>query len=110
MSGGVPSSATRSLHRIRSRPGRIRDRRSPGVGRVIQLVIVSFCRAMNDRVVIVSHDPTWSGRAAELAARLAALLGSSALRIEHVGSTAIIGMPAKDVLDLQVSVRDLAEA
>jgi len=33
-----------------------------------------------------------------------------ALRVEHIGSTAIVGMAAKPVYDLQVSVRDLANA
>jgi raffinose/stachyose/melibiose transport system permease protein len=42
-------------------------------------------------------------------ARLAAALGESAVRIEHVGSTALPGIPAKPVIDVQVSVRDMAD-
>jgi GrpB-like predicted nucleotidyltransferase (UPF0157 family) len=42
--------------------------------------------------------------------RLRSRLGPSALRIEHIGSTAIPGMAAKAVLDLQVSVVDLEAA
>ena len=34
-------------------------------------------------------------------------LGVGAWRIDHIGSTAIPGMAAKDVLDIQVSVDDL---
>src|SRR4051812_26504952 len=41
---------------------------------------------------------------------LRASLGPLALRIEHIASTAIPGMAAKDVLDLQVSVSDLDAA
>jgi len=37
-------------------------------------------------------------------------LGGSAERIEHIGSTSIPSMPAKDVIDLQISVADLDRA
>ena len=39
-----------------------------------------------------------------------AALGAGALRIDHIGSTAIPAMDAKDVLDIQVSVTDLVDA
>jgi GrpB-like predicted nucleotidyltransferase (UPF0157 family) len=35
-------------------------------------------------------------------------LGALAVRLDHIGSTAVPGMAAKDVLDLQMSVHDLA--
>ncbi len=43
-------------------------------------------------------------------AELHGSLGGLATRIDHIGSTAIPGMPAKDIIDLQVSVGDLTEA
>jgi GrpB-like predicted nucleotidyltransferase (UPF0157 family) len=61
-------------------------------------------------VVVEPHDQAWQARAAALIERLHGRLGASALRIEHIGSTAIPGMAAKDVLDLQVSVADLDAA
>ena len=61
-------------------------------------------------VVISTPDPTWAERAAVLIAALHAALGATALRIDHVGSTAIPEMDAKDVLDIQVSVTDLVDA
>jgi GrpB-like predicted nucleotidyltransferase (UPF0157 family) len=61
-------------------------------------------------VVISTPDPTWAERAAVLIAALYAALGARALRIDHVGSTAVPGMDAKDVLDIQVSVTDLNDA
>ncbi len=42
-----------------------------------------------------------------IGARLRQLLGSSALRIDHIGSTAVPGLPAKDIIDVQVTVNDL---
>ena len=40
-------------------------------------------------------------------ARLATALGETALRIDHVGSTAVPGLAAKPVIDIQVSVPDV---
>jgi GrpB-like predicted nucleotidyltransferase (UPF0157 family) len=49
-------------------------------------------------------------RAAVLIAMLWDSLGPTAERIDHIGSTAIPGMAAKSLLDVQVSVSDLAQA
>jgi dephospho-CoA kinase len=62
------------------------------------------------RVLVVPYDDAWPARASALIGRLRSSLGASALRIEHIGSTAISGMAAKDVIDLQVSVADLDAA
>lgn len=59
------------------------------------------------RVVIVDYDPEWPARASTLIDQLSGDLGESARRVEHIGSTAIPGMAAKDVLDIQVSVDEL---
>lgn len=61
-------------------------------------------------LVVVPYDPCWRERGVELVADLRAALGPLALRVEHIGSTAVPGMAAKPVFDLQVSVHDLAEA
>jgi GrpB-like predicted nucleotidyltransferase (UPF0157 family) len=57
--------------------------------------------------VVVAYRNEWPLRAAALIKRLRYALGPMCERIEHIGSTAIPGMDAKDVLDLQVSVTDL---
>ena len=62
------------------------------------------------RVVVVPYDPAWADRASALIAGLREVLGPRALRIEHIGSTGIPGMAAKDVIDLQVTVADLESA
>ena len=43
-------------------------------------------------------------------ARLQAVAPQEILAVDHVGSTAVPGLAAKDVIDLQLSVRDLAAA
>jgi len=62
------------------------------------------------RAVVVAYRPGWPGQAAALAAELRERLGPLAERVEHIGSTSIPGMAAKDVLDMQVSVADLDQA
>jgi GrpB-like predicted nucleotidyltransferase (UPF0157 family) len=56
------------------------------------------------RVVISPYDPEWPSLFAELGAALRTALGPVALRIDHIGSTAIPGLDAKPILDVQVSV------
>ena len=55
-------------------------------------------------------DPTWPAQAARLLARIGHALGDRVVALEHIGSTAVPDLPAKDVIDLQVGVRDLTEA
>ncbi len=56
---------------------------------------------------IADHDPAWAAEAARELGRVAAALGETALRLEHVGSTAVPGLAAKPIVDLQVSVAAL---
>jgi GrpB-like predicted nucleotidyltransferase (UPF0157 family) len=60
--------------------------------------------------VVVEYQPGWPIQAAILCEDLRRLLGPSVERIEHIGSTAIPAMAAKDVLDIQISVTDLEQA
>ncbi|HLX51943.1 MAG TPA: GrpB family protein [Streptosporangiaceae bacterium] len=61
------------------------------------------------RPVVVAYQAGWPQRAAALAASLRQL-GPLAERIEHIGSTSIPGMAAKDILDMQISVPSLDQA
>lgn len=61
-------------------------------------------------IVIVPANPEWPLEFARLAEPLAAAMGELAVRIDHIGSTAVPGLAAKDVIDIQVSVRELAPA
>lgn len=55
-------------------------------------------------VVVVDHDPRWATDFDELRAVLAAALGDVALAIEHVGSTSVLGLAAKPILDIDVVI------
>ena len=58
-------------------------------------------------VEVVPPDPPWPARFAAVRARIADALGPVPLRIDHVGSTAIPGLAAKPIIDVQISVADL---
>jgi GrpB-like predicted nucleotidyltransferase (UPF0157 family) len=55
-------------------------------------------------IFIVDYDDTWPLRFQDLAASVRATLGNIVLRIEHIGSTAVLGLAAKPVIDLDVVV------
>ena len=61
-------------------------------------------------VWIVPYDDRWPQRAAAELRDLTGALGSLVVHADHIGSTAVPRMAAKDILDLQLSVRDLAVA
>ncbi|WP_108124098.1 GrpB family protein [Saccharospirillum mangrovi] len=60
-----------------------------------------------DRIVIVEPKVEWPEEFNQLAMQLQQVLGALALRIDHIGSTAIPGLPAKDVIDIQITLADL---
>ncbi|MFI7427031.1 dephospho-CoA kinase [Micromonospora sp. NPDC049836] len=60
-------------------------------------------------LVLTEPDPTWPQQYARLAARIRHAAGAD-LRVDHIGSTAVPGLAAKDVIDIQLTVSSLAEA
>ncbi|MFV2101163.1 dephospho-CoA kinase [Micromonospora sp. LOL_024] len=62
------------------------------------------------RVTLVGPDPTWPHQYARLAARVRHAVAPADLRIEHIGSTAVAGLAARDVIDIQLGVPSLADA
>ena len=57
-------------------------------------------------VRIEEPDPTWPQRYDELEQQITAALGERALAVEHVGSTSVPGLPAKPIIDIDVTVAD----
>ncbi|WP_090577713.1 dephospho-CoA kinase [Arthrobacter sp. ov407] len=60
--------------------------------------------------VLAPADPAWAAQAGRLIARLRSAVPQDVLAVDHIGSTAVPGLDAKDVIDLQLSVRDLDAA
>lgn len=57
-------------------------------------------------IVIAPPDPAWPQHFAVLAARLAPALPPGA-QVHHIGSTAVPQLPAKNIIDIQITVPDL---
>ena len=58
---------------------------------------------------IVPYDEMWPAQGRRLGARAALAAGPRGLAVEHTGSTAVPGMRAKDVIDLQLAVRSMRD-
>lgn len=59
---------------------------------------------------LADPDPTWPAQATRLRERIAMAAGEQARRVDHIGSTSVPGLPAKDVIDLQVTVASIDDA
>lgn len=60
-----------------------------------------------DPRALVAADPSWPAQAARIAARLNTACGHRAVRIDHIGSTAVADMDARDIIDMQLTVASL---
>jgi GrpB-like predicted nucleotidyltransferase (UPF0157 family) len=63
------------------------------------------CGGRDARIEVVEYDASWPARFSAEAARLAEIV--PALRLHHIGSTAVRGLPAKPVIDMMALVEDL---
>jgi dephospho-CoA kinase len=63
-----------------------------------------------EQLALHEPDPAWPDQAARLLARLRRAFGDVLVTADHVGSTAVPGLIAKDVIDVQIGVRSLADA
>ena len=55
---------------------------------------------------VVEPDPSWPAQFDELAGRIRRALAARVLSLEHVGSTSVPGLPAKPVVDIDLTVAD----
>ncbi len=65
---------------------------------------------MGNAIAIVPYDERWPAGFGRIGTALREALGGLAVRIDHIGSTAVPGLAAKDVIDVQVTVAELDAA
>ncbi len=64
---------------------------------------------MSVPVIVADYDPAWPRLFEELRDRVVAALGDLVVAVEHVGSTAVPGLPAKPIVDLDVVIATAAD-
>jgi dephospho-CoA kinase len=75
--------------------------------------ISPFARNLSARQVVrpaarlVPADQTWPDQAQRIVARIGSACGAKARRVDHIGSTAVPGLDAKDAIDIQITVESL---
>jgi len=60
-------------------------------------------------IAVVDADPSWPARFDELADRIRLALGDRVLDLEHIGSTSVPGLPAKPVIDIDLTDADSSD-
>jgi dephospho-CoA kinase len=85
------------------------------------------CEVWNDRIMPFAHnlnagrivrpparlapaDPAWADQARRIVARVTTACGARARRVDHIGSTAVPGLDAKDAIDIQITAESLPVA
>jgi GrpB-like predicted nucleotidyltransferase (UPF0157 family) len=66
-------------------------------------------RIISEPIIIVDYDPRWPLLFEEIRGSVVAALGDIVVAVEHVGSTAVPGLAAKSIIDLDVVVSSVAE-
>jgi GrpB-like predicted nucleotidyltransferase (UPF0157 family) len=80
------------------------------MGNKMETLQEKVARVVKEQVAIVMYDPRWPKMFEEERVHLQSCLPPDLLgRIEHFGSTAVPGLPAKPIIDVLVEVRSLEE-
>lgn len=75
----------------------------------LQAVTVGTLEPHNALITLAEYDPDWPRLVRREAPRLRSVLGAEALRIEHVGSTSVLALIAKPIVDILLVVPDSAD-
>lgn len=75
----------------------------------LQAVSVEKVIPHNGPITLAEYDPQWPALFDREAARIRAVLGDAAVRVEHVGSTSVPGLAAKPIIDILLAVPDSAD-
>ena len=60
-------------------------------------------------ITIELYNPNWPIYFSEEAKKIKQVLGGNCLTVHHIGSTSIIGLPAKPVIDMVPVVKDILQ-
>ena len=84
-------------------------RRDPDIGEeYLRAHIIGELKGLSAPLIIADYDPAWPGQFRDEAEKIRSAMVERALRIEHVGSTSVPGLPAKPIIDIVLVVADSA--
>lgn len=66
-------------------------------------------RTVQPPITIVEPNPEWPQRFSEVKARIQKALGAMVLDVVHSGSTSVPGLPAKDIIDVDLTIKDATD-
>jgi GrpB-like predicted nucleotidyltransferase (UPF0157 family) len=84
----------------------MRDERGLTTEEYMRAVTIGDRTPLHGPVELVEYDAAWPEQYRREEARIRGALGERALVLEHVGSTAVPGLPAKPVIDIVLGVAD----
>jgi GrpB-like predicted nucleotidyltransferase (UPF0157 family) len=76
----------------------------------VSIGLMPFPDEIHSGVSVVDYRDEWPAEFDLIAGRLRSALGDRALAVDHVGSTSVPGLPAKNCIDVQVRTEALEEA
>jgi GrpB-like predicted nucleotidyltransferase (UPF0157 family) len=85
-----------------------RKRHTPTSEDYLRAHAIGELRPLSAPILVVPYDPAWPERFQHECQKIQTALGEQALRIEHVGSTSVPGLPAKPIIDILLVVADSA--
>ena len=88
----MPLTPAEIVHRIDYEPG--------GIERIAS-------RGVKNAIVIVEPDTTWPQQYQELKKAINDALGDTVVAVAHAGSTSVPGLPAKNIIDIDLTVKDI---
>lgn len=65
---------------------------------------------VDELITVVEYDPSWPVSFEQERLRVQSALAGTVFNIEHVGSTAVVGMAGKPIVDILVGIPDLTAA
>jgi len=77
--------------------------------RALAKVTIGGPQALTGPIEIRDYHPAWPALYLREAERIRGVLGDRVVRLEHVGSTSVPGMPAKPVIDIVLEVLDSSD-
>jgi GrpB-like predicted nucleotidyltransferase (UPF0157 family) len=75
----------------------------------LQRILIDPPTPHNAPIYLADSDPNWPALFDREAMQIRAILGRTAIQIEHAGSTSVPGLPAKPIIDIVLAVPDSAD-